>query len=336
MKTLLLSPQESLADFSYLPNLPSLTMEPLDLTRPDRHCLVFSQAGQADQVSARCSLWWTRTPAYPDHRVGLVGHYAAADDESAAWLLNEASEALRAQGCTLAIGPLNGNTWQSYRFVTAPGDEPSFFLEPDNPDVWPCQFVQNDFRPLAHYVSMLNPDLSRPNPRFEAIGRRAEKAGIRLRPFVLDPIEEVSSRIYKLALASFSQNFLYTPISYADFKQLYQPAWALIGTAIANFSLLAEYESDLIGFLFALPDFCQAQRGETIDTLIIKTVAVHPGYRRHGLANWMAHRAERLAYQQGYKRAIHALIYEQNVSLKISRRHQTRKMRGYTLFAKAL
>ena len=61
-------------------------------------------------VRARASLWWRSTPPYGNHRVGLVGHYAAQDDEAAELLLETVCERLAALGCTIAIGPMDGST----------------------------------------------------------------------------------------------------------------------------------------------------------------------------------------------------------------------------------
>ena len=59
---------------------------------------------------------------------------------------------LAAERCTIAIGPVDGNTWQRYRLITEPGTEPPFFLEPDNPDAWPGQFTAAGFTPLAQVL----------------------------------------------------------------------------------------------------------------------------------------------------------------------------------------
>ena len=108
--------------------------------RADEHLCVLGKDGE---VRAHCSLWWRQTPALPGHRTGAIGHYASADDEAAAPLLDAAVARLREHGCTLAIGPMDGNTWRRYRFVTgddsAQTQEPAFFLEPVNPPEWPRQ-----------------------------------------------------------------------------------------------------------------------------------------------------------------------------------------------------
>jgi GNAT superfamily N-acetyltransferase len=100
--------------------------------------------------------------------------------------------------------------------------------------------------------------------------------------------------------------------------------------------LIAEQASQPIGFMFALPDLLQAQRGQPIDTVILKTVAVHPDYRSFGLGSLLLDRCVEIARKLGYTRAIHALMHESNHSRKISSRYEAQIIRQYALFAREL
>jgi GNAT superfamily N-acetyltransferase len=99
--------------------------------------------------------------------------------------------------------------------------------------------------------------------------------------------------------------------------------------------LLAERCGRAIGFLFAVPDMCQGRRGEAIDTVIIKTVAVLPDRSHAGLGGLLVARGHEIARSLGYTRAIHALMHETNTSRNISR-HYARTMRRYALFGRTL
>jgi hypothetical protein len=98
---------------------------------------------------------------------------------------------------------------------------------------------------------------------------------------------------------------------------------------------LAMQGHDLVGFLFALPDWLQAQRGMAIDTVIIKTVAVLPGRAYAGLGNLLAAECHRAALESGYTRAIHALMHNANHSRNVSS-HYAHVMRRYALFGRPL
>lgn len=281
-------------------------------------------------LAARCSLWWTQVPQYKEHRVGVVGHYASATDDAAAAVLAAAEERLRNAGCTIAIGPMNGNTWRSYRFVVDGPAHAPFLLEPSNPKEWPAQFEHAGFSVLASYFSALNTDLSRPDPRLEAIAKSVVDAGVTIRCAKTDLRAELTN-IYAVSQIAFRQNFLYTEIPGHEFVAMYEP---VLPVARPELVLLAERAGRCVGYIFAIPDLAQRARGREIDTFIIKTVAVLPQEIR-GLGTLLVARAQQAGYEQGYRNCIHALMFEDNISRKISN-HYASVMRKYALFSKVL
>jgi len=311
-------------------HLPHLSPNSVAGQNADAHWMLLDAS---EQVVARCSLWWRNSPPYPGHRPGLIGHYAARTAPAAAQLLHLAGRQLAQQGCTLAIGPIDGNTWQRYRLVVERGSEPPFLLEPNNPAAWPAHFTGNGFTVLAHYYSAITTDLGRPNPRLAGVARRAANRGITIRPLKPDHFDTELSKIYQIALASFSQNLLYTPISQSNFMALYRPIRPYVQPELI---LIAEQGDRPIGFLFALPNLLQAQQNQPVDTVIIKTVAVHPNYQTAGLGSLLVDRCQQVAHSLGYSRAIHALMHGSNDSRKISRRNHSQTIRKYALFAKEL
>ena len=295
-------------------------------------CAMWLLADRSGNAVARCSLWWEGTPEYQSHRIGYIGHYAVTDPQAAPPLLNLACDQLAEKGCTLAVGPIDGNTWQRYRFITERGSEPPYFMEPDNPDEFPRQFTDFGFRPMADYYSALNTDLSAPGPQMTATAQRIHDHGITIH--ALDParLDEELRRVHALSLLSFRNNLLYTPISEADFLAQYTPIRSYIRPDLV---LLAEKASELIGYSFSIPDLLQAKRGATIDTAILKTLAVHPDHLGIGLGGLLMARAHEAAAQAGFTRVIHALFHESNRSGRLSA-HTARVFRRYTLFARPL
>jgi GNAT superfamily N-acetyltransferase len=329
-QSILVENGDQLARFCTPPGLPALNPETISRHQADAHWLLVDSASN---VIARCSLWWRNTPPIPDRRVGLIGHYAARNAEAASQLLQLAGDQLGEQGCTMAAGPMDGNTWRNYRLIIKRSRELPFFLEPDNPNDWPAHFTDNGFTVLSHYFSTLNPDLGRCHRDLSKVARRAASRGIKIRTFNPDCFEAELHRLYHIALASFSRNFLYTPITAAEFMAMYHALRPYIRFELI---LIAECDDQPIGFIFALPDLLQAQRAEVVDTIIIKTVAVHPDHQIGGLGSLLVTRCQEAARNLGYKRAIHALMHETNASRKISRRNDTYPIRQYVLFAKEL
>ena len=105
-----------------------------------------------------------------------------------------------------------------------------------------------------------------------------------------------------------------------------------IGRRQAN---LGQRGEDLVGYVFAIPDFAQATRGAPIDTFLIKTVAILPEPALRGLGGVLVERAHQAGRQLGFRRCIHALMHEDNVSRNISR-HSATTMRRYTLFSREI
>lgn len=281
-------------------------------------------------VQARCSLWWSNTPKYEQHRVGVIGHYSASNREAASAVLADAESQLRSTGCTFAIGPMNGNTWRSYRFVTEAGDQPTFFLEPANPPEWPLHFETAGFSCLASYFSALNNDLSQADSRSEELKTRMAEVGVTIRS-ASDLTRELDA-IYAVSRISFQQNFLYTEIPQAEFVRMYEPVLPL---ARPELVLMAERGGERVGYLFAIPNLAQTAQGLPVDTFLIKTVAILPLPELRGLGSLLVAQAQQTGHALGFKRCIHALMFEDNVSLKISRRYAT-VMRKYTLYGKEL
>lgn len=304
----------------------------------DAHWLAFGGDGAP---VARCSLWWRNTPAPPagvvneQERLGLIGHYAAAGASAGVALLEHACRELATQHCTLAVGPLDGNTFRHYRLLTERTVDGRarlpFFLEPDNPDDWPAHFTVSGFAPLAHYFSALA-ELAPGDPRTGALAEQVAAHGVRIRPVEIGQFEAELQRIFRVATESFAGNFLYTPISAAEFSAQYEPVRPLVEPRLV---LIAEQNATPVGFLFALPDLAQAQRGEPIDTVIIKTVGVVPALGGIGLGGLLVAQVQEQAFQLGYRYAIHALMFEDNLSRKISARY-AHPMRRYALFARPL
>lgn len=296
--------------------------------RADAHLVVVRD----EIVMARCSLWWTMVPPVPGEIPGVLGHFGAVDEAAALELLPAACAQLRRNGCTRVIGPMDGNTWRRYRLLTERGSEPTFFLEPDNPDVWPRWFAAAGFTTLATYFSGLNDDLSVSDPRLPRTWARLEAAGVRLRS--LNPKDFIAElqRIYAVSAASFRENYLYTPISEAEFLAQYE---AIRPHVRPELVLLAERDSAPVGFVFGIPDLAQAQRGEPVDTVVLKTVAVLPGRSQAGLGNVLVAHCQEAARALGFRRVIHALMHETNNSLNLSG-HYAKPFRRYALFTRDL
>lgn len=282
-----------------------------------------------NKIQARCSLWHKEKILLKDKTAGFIGHYDAINEESAIALLNHAFAQLRKYNCEVAVGPIDGNTWRRYRFIYERGEEPVFFLEPNNPEHYPRHFLLAGFQPLANYFSALNKNLALRDPKADTIENKFKEEGISLRPFSVQNSKADLGAIFQLSLQSFKSNYLYSPITEDEFMEKYQ---ALLPMIKANFLLMAEDNDTLVGYVLALPNYNEGHKPETI---ILKTVARHSERKYAGLGRYLVDKVQKEAFENGYSRVIHALMIDQNVSGKISSCYAL-PIRKYTLYSRQL
>lgn len=297
--------------------------------QPDAYVRV---PGNGDEQLGRCSLWWRDTPNHLQTRVGVIGHYVATNNRAAAQLLKCACRALADAGCAIAIGPMDGDTWHDYRLVIDKGVEPPFFMEPDHPDEYPEQLLDNGFFPLARYFSALDRQLDRKDQLAREAVSQLSRLGVHIRPLNLQDLDAELGRIYSIATASFQEHLLYKSIEPQEFLAMYRLLAPLLRP---EFVLIAERDESPIGFAFAIPDRLQESREGSITTLIVKTVAVLPDHRYVGLSYWLLEDLRRRARNAGFVQVIYALMRDSGYMRRRVSQFAS-PIRRYALFAKEL
>jgi len=274
----------------------------------------------ADKIIAgSIGLWWRGTPRLNEQKVGCLGGFDSITPD----LLDECESQLREAGCTLAIGPMMGNTWRKHRAVIESSGREPFLFEPFTaPEVARC-LHDSGYQTLMTYSSSLI-DLGKQEDDPPRLLARLERARIAIRPLCIDNLECELRRIFRLSLKAFTENFLYTPISEEEFLAMYLNLAPLLTPQCA---FLAECHGELVGFVFGFPQ-------ET--TMIVKTLAVLPERRFAGLGTVLVNRMQTAAREAGCTEAIHALQREDNQSLRISQRFSAQIFRRYALFSKSL
>lgn len=288
---------------------------------------------------ARCSWWFETAPPLAGEIPGVIGHFAATSTQAAQAVLERTCSELSARGATLAIGPMDGNSWRRYRFVTdSAAGEPPFLLEPANPATYPAWWREAGFAPLACYQSALITRLDSIDPRLVRVRERLASEGVTIRTLPpaadLTPARFVAElrALHSVSLVSFAQNYLYTPLSADDFVAQYLPYREKIRP---EFVFVAEHAGRCVGYMFSLPDYLRPAAGGPLDTLILKTAAILPGRAYAGLGALLAERTHHAARAAGFMRVIHALALDDNPVTNITARHGS-VMRRYTLFARRL
>ncbi|MEO7599033.1 MAG: GNAT family N-acetyltransferase [Opitutus sp.] len=293
----------------------------------DRHVSERGASGNAD-----ASLWWQAVPSLVGERLGVIGNFSADTERATLAVLRSGEAVLRAHGCTLAVGPMDGNTWRRHRFVTEPGEEPPFFLEPSNPSSWPMWWRGANYTPLAEYYSTATDNLDDRDVRLTQVATRIKATGVIIRSINAGDFEAELSRIYDVSVTAFQSNYLYTPLAKDEFIAQYRMIRDRLSPELV---LLAEHGGRAVGYVFATPDYVQATRQQPATTFIVKTLAVLPGRAYAGLGALLLGEVHVSARALGFKRAIHALMHETNQSRNLSA-HYASTIRRYALFSKRL
>ncbi len=263
-------------------------------------------------------------------RVALVGYYECVERQDVAEaLLAAVEEDARADGADYLVGPMNGSTWDDYRFSTS-HDFPNFLLEPYHHLYYIQQFQDAGFGVISRYTSNIDTELACDWPQVFDKEREFADNGVRIRPIDTARLADELEALHPFIDETFSGNFLYSPIPKSRFVEKYRAAAPIIDT---DFVLIAE-DADRrpVGFVFSYPDAYNRRGG----SLIIKTLARASGKRFAGLGHVLANRVIRVARQRGYRSVVHAFIIERGDATLVSGNFAGRPYKEYVLLGKPL
>jgi L-amino acid N-acyltransferase YncA len=262
------------------------------------------------------------------YRTGLIGFFEFEDDPSISQeLINCAASFLSENNCNYCIGPLNGDTWHKYR-VTLTGCAEKIFMDNVNPGYYAAHFRSNNFECIAGYISLRIRPAHFEFGRLERFRPKIAEQDIKIRGFNTADFEGDLQKIYQVCIDSFKNNFLYSPVSFENFKMLYAGSEKLIHP---EFVLLAECRDKTMGFIFAVPNIMNRKK----KGLVIKTLAISSDLAARGLGSYMTELLHYTAHQQGLDEIYHLLMHRSNISTRIASKISERCCE-YELYGKAL
>ncbi|TND08134.1 MAG: hypothetical protein FD123_2528 [Bacteroidetes bacterium] len=288
------------------------------------HCLV----AIADNMPiGRCAIY--RNPHLaPDGKTTLIlGNYECQDDmEVASVLLQAAKNKAKEEGAEMLIGPMNGSTWDAYRFCTNLQNG-LFFLEPFHHHWYISQWEQNGFTAFANYISTIDRSLVHDSQEVLAREKEMTAQGIRFRSISLEHYESELQHLFDFCKKTFGGNFLYSPVSREVFFEKYMAVKPFI---VEDHVIIAEYpDRSIAGFGFSFPDHaCSSEK-----RLVLKTLARDQQPATKGLGNVLGNMLTRLAKEKGYTSVIHALMHVDNRSTGLSGKYSGEPFKEYALYA---
>jgi len=260
-------------------------------------------------------------PTWDGKACAAIGDFNIQNEASGIALIQAVNVEIKSESFHAILGPMNGDTWHSYRAVTQSDNSSPFMLEPISGPYDFLALQKTGFKAVSHYVSnraALKDTLSSAPVTIE---------GVTIAPWNGKNGEALVDHIFAMSEGSFAKNNFFKPINIDAFRAMYIP---LLSALDPRFVLIATHHSGKIcGFLFGFPDQSAPKDNPTI---ILKTYA--SGLRGVGYA--LADYFHRAALDIGFKSVIHALMHEDNASLKSSHQHNSVTFRRYALLARIL
>lgn len=237
-------------------------------------------------------------------------------------VLTAAAETARAEGAQALLGPMEGDTWHSYRLVTESDGRTPFLMEPTSGPHDLAAFEAAGFARIAGYFSAAVPlgeiaQAPPPPPRDD----------LTVTTWDGTDAEGLFAQVHALSCAAFAGNAFYKPISLDAFLAMYRPVVPLLKPELIFFA--HDAAGTLQGFLFGIPNYAE---GPKPDAAILKTYAS----RMKGAGHHLSTAFYRAAHAAGYTTAIHALIHDDNLSALRSAANGAEVFRRYALMGRRL
>lgn len=286
------------------------------------------------QVLASAICYFENTPEYEGKRIGTIGEFETNTKENGIRILKKCEEILKEKNIEFIVAPMNGNTWGKYRTLKYSSGEALFLLENINGMEYNDILLNAGFKEIDTYSSTKgNLDDAYNAESLNLLENNLEKENILIREFNKENYINDLTKIYNISLKSFKRNPFFTEIKKEEFIMQYEKYLELIKE---EFILIAEKNGEEIGFIFCIPNFNELKENGRLESIIVKTVAVLPGYERFAIGNILLNKIAKKAKLENFEKWIFAFMYENNTSQKMAKRNKTEIIREYALYGKKI
>lgn len=256
-----------------------------------------------------------------------IGGYECADEsDTAKRLLSEVKKLAKSKGYRWLIGPMEGSTWETYRFSNY-HQYPPFFTEPYHHLYYSEHFKTAGFEPIAQFVSNFSDDLKFDAEEIEKTESQYQERGLSFRHLDVNNLLADLKKIGQFSIEAFRQNFLYTPITvdgfvskYRGFQEVFDPDLVLIAEGA---------DQKIHAISFSLPNYADPDKG----SFVLKSMARRADSPFKGVSKFLTEKTYQIASAKGYYRAIHAFMIDENASTKIStEQYEGSEYASYSLY----
>ncbi len=213
-------------------------------------------------------------------------------------------------GAKQIISPMDGSTWNNYRFVLYQPNAP-FLLETTSEPYYIEQYKGLGYKTLSSYFSQETNVLT---DRWERCKSRYDyfiKAGMKFDLFNLSKPKEEFRSLAKFCNEAFRKNFLFSPIQEEAFIRKMMQVVPILNP---SYTIISRMNGIVTGFIFAYQDLQNKEE----KSLIIKTLARDIDKPYGGLGAILPALVMKNAIRDGFTHCIHALMIDHNGSTTLS------------------
>lgn len=285
---------------------------------------------KGEKAVGRFAIYDNQELKYNGKSCAAIGSFECINDISVAQkLIDFATDLALQMGKTFLIGPMEGSTWNNYRFSDI-NDVANFFMEPFHHEYYPDLFRKCGFEILAKYFSNLDQELPALKDKVQAFEKKYTPTGFHLRTLNMTDLEQDLGRIADFSNDAFSDNFLFTPIKREEFVKKYSAYTSYMDPHLIL--LVEDSDNQLQALIFTVPDHMDPEG----KTLIVKTLARKKNSPFKGIGTYLGSKVYEIARNAGYNKVIHALMIEDNNSVSVSKNFTGSTYKTYTLFCKKI
>ncbi len=203
----------------------------------------------------------------------------------------------------LVRAPVDRDTWHHYRLLIDGFEHEPVPMEPYNKPWYASHLENAGFTCACRYVTTENTAPAELEQRYAPYLERCQKHGYQFRQIDLARFEEEIALLHEITLASFAENYGYSPVSLDEFLDLYRPIRDRIDPAFLWFAFAPDGRPAGYCFGFAVGEVFHA-----------KTIGVVPACRGVGLSYALMGLVYHTGVARGYQRARHCLMRWDNAS----------------------
>lgn len=292
--------------------------------------------------------------AYNKHWNEPIGHFfffeaLPGQDPAVESLMRTACEWLRARGCRgVRLSFLAGI--QMPLTVDAYTDVPTIF-HTYNPSYYHSYVKNSGFmteRGLVQYQMLFTPELAQ---CYRRMVDDVSSSGVTLRPWDFDQLDKETEAFMRIGNEAFKAHWGFMPLTKEVYKGL---TFGLKEFLVSDFTLFAEVDGHIVGFVYSLPDLNQAlhrMRGKNleenfsefqqhlkeIDHGALLIIGVQESYRGRGINLALAAKSYLAMIERGYKTGSYTLVMDDNwPSRRTAEKLGARVTRNFNVYRKEL